>query len=107
MKAIFGWDYNTRCRCHYCGEYGHIGINCARHHFRKRNTTIRCYTCTELDHIAKNCMNIGRVEDEKKARADNIRKQMRQQWILKSSKETNSNHGSEVTQEVGDSILSN
>ena len=52
-------------------------------------------------------MNIGKVEDEKKARADNIKKQMRQQWIPKSTKETSSNHGSEVTQEVGDSILSN
>ena len=51
-------------------------------------------------------MNIGRVEDEKKARVDNIRKQMRQQWIPKTTKETSSNHGSEVTQEVGYPILS-
>ena len=50
-------------------------------------------------------MNIGKVEDEKKARANNIRKQMRQQWIPKSTEETSSNHGSEVTQEVGDSIM--
>ena len=52
-------------------------------------------------------MNIGKVEDEKKARVDNIKKQMRQQWIPKSTKETSSNRGSEVTQEVGDSITSN
>ena len=65
------------CRCHYCGEYGHIGMNYVKHHMTRKDTTIRCYTCTELGHIAKNCMNIGRVEDEKKARADNIRKQMR------------------------------
>ena len=56
---------------------------------------------------SKNCMNIGRVEDEKKETVDNIRKQMRQQWIPKSTKETSSSHGSEVTQEVGDSIISN
>ena len=52
-------------------------------------------------------MNINKVEDEKKVKANNIRKQMKQQWIPKSTKETSSNHGSEVTQEVGDSILSN
>ena len=49
-------------------------------------------------------MNIGNIEDEKKEKADNIRKQMRQQWIPKTTEETSSNH---VTQEMGDSILSN
>ena len=78
VKAIFGWDYNTWCRCNYCGEYGHTGINCSRHHLRKRDTTVRCYTCTKLGHISKNCMNIKEVEDEKKIKADNIRKQMKQ-----------------------------
>lgn len=78
MKAIFGWDYNTWCKCHYCGEYGQIGMNCVKHHMRKRDTTIRCYICTKLGHIAKNCMNTGKIEDEKKAKAYNIRKQMRQ-----------------------------
>ena len=52
-------------------------------------------------------MNIRKVEDEKKRRVDNIKKQMKQKWIPKSTEETNSNHGSEVTQEVGNSILSN
>ena len=52
-------------------------------------------------------MNIRKVEDENKVRTDNIRKQMKQQWIPKSTEDTSSNHGSEVTQEVGDSILSN
>ena len=104
---MFGWDYNTWCRCHYCGEYGHTGINYVRHHLRKRDITVRCYTCTELGHIAKNYMNIGKIEDEKKIKADNIRKQMRQQWITKSTEETNSNHGSEVTHEMSDSNLSN
>ena len=77
MKEIFDWYYNTWCRCHYYGEYGHIGINFARHHLRKRDTTIRCYTCTKLGHIARNCMNIERVEDEKKNKANNIRKKMK------------------------------
>ena len=104
-KAIFGWDYNTWCRCHYCGEYGHIGINCTRHHLRKRDTTIRCYTCTELGHIAKNCMNIERVENEKKIKADIIRKQMKEQWIPKSTEQDNTSNGN-VTQ-MGDSTLSN
>ena len=52
-------------------------------------------------------MKIGKIEDEKKAKANNIRKQIRQQWIPKNTKETSSNNGSDVTQEVGESILSN
>lgn len=52
-------------------------------------------------------MNIRKIENEKKARANKIRKQMKQQWIPKSTEDTSSNHGSEVSQEVGDSILSN
>ena len=45
---------------------------------KEEDTTVRCYTHKKLGHIAKNCMNIGRIEDEKKARANNIGKQMRQ-----------------------------
>ena len=85
MKAIFGWDYNTWCRCHYYGEYGHTGMHCVKHHMRRKATTIRCYTCTELGHIAKNCMNIGRIEDENIEKIDNISNQMRHQWIPKST----------------------
>ena len=51
-------------------------------------------------------MNIERVEDEKKTKVDNIRKQMRQQWIPKSTEQNSSNNGN-VTQEVGDSTISN
>ena len=51
-------------------------------------------------------MNIGRIEDEKKAKVDNIRKQMRQQWIPKSTEQDSSNDG-HVTQEVGDFTISN
>ena len=39
---------------------------------RKRDTAKRCFFCIELGHLAKNCMNIGRIEDEKKAKVDNI-----------------------------------
>ena len=74
MKVIFGWDYNTWCRCHYYGEFRHIGENYVKHHMRKRDTTKRCFICTELGHLVKNCMNTGRIEDEKKAKSDNIRK---------------------------------
>ena len=52
-------------------------------------------------------MNIGRVEDEKKAKADNIRKQMRQQWIPKPSEQTHSSNGSQVTLRDSGSINSN
>ena len=74
---------------------------------RKRYTTIRCFTCTKLSHTTKNCMNTNRIEDEKKARANNIRKQMRQQWIPKSTKENSSSNDGQVTQELGDSTPSN
>ena len=72
MKAIFGWDYDTWCRCHYCGEFGHIGINYVKHHMRKEDTTKRCLTYIELGHLAKYCMNTGKIEDEKKENDDNI-----------------------------------
>ena len=107
MKALFGWDYNTWCKCHYYGEYGHIAMNCIKHYFKKRDSTVRCFICTKLGHIAKNCMNIGMIEDEKKARVDNIRKHMRQQWFPKSIENTGSSNDGHVTQEVGDSTISN
>ena len=98
VKAIFGWDYNTWCICHYYGEFGHIGINCVKHHMRKRDTTRRYFICIELRHLAKNCINTGRIEDEKKDKDDNIRKQMRQQWIPKSSKNASLSHEANFTQ---------
>ena len=72
MKAIFGWDYNSWCRCYYYGEFGHIGMNCFKNDMRKRDTTKRCFTCIELGHLAKNYMNTGIIEDEKKEKVDNI-----------------------------------
>ena len=45
-----------------------------KHHMRKRDTTRRCFICIELGNLAKNCISIGRIEDEKKAKVDNIRK---------------------------------
>lgn len=91
---------------YYCGEFGHIGMNCVKHHLRKRDTTRRCFICTELGHLAKNYMNTQRVEDEKKAKADNVRKQMRQQWIPKSVENGNMSNDEHVTQELGDSSIS-
>ena len=82
-------------------------MNCVKHHMRRRDTTIRFFTCTELAHLAKNCMNIGRIEDEKKEKDDNIQKQMRQQWIPKSTKDNSSRNDGQVTQELGDSTHSN
>ena len=52
-------------------------------------------------------MNIGRIEHEKKEKANNIKKKMRQQWIPKSTKEASSSNDGQVTQEVGDSTISN
>ena len=74
---------------------------------RRKDTTIRCYTCTKLGHIAKNCMNIGWVEDEKKEKTYNISKQMRQQWIPKSTEQASTRNDGHVTQDVGDSTITN
>ena len=74
---------------------------------RKRDTTKRCFTSIELGHIAKNFMNTGRIKDEKKEKADNIQQQMRQQWIPKSTKDTSTSNYGQVTQELGDSTISN
>ena len=74
MKAIFGWDYNIWCRCHYCGEFGHIGMNCVEHHMRKRDTMKRCFNFIEICHLAKNWINIGKIEDENNEKNDNIQK---------------------------------
>ena len=105
VKAIFGWDYNIWCRCHYYGEFGHIAMNCVKHHMRKMDTTKRFFICTELSHLAKNYMNFGRIEDEKKARANNIRKQMRQKWIPKSLEDTSPSNTEPITQELGDTTI--
>ena len=48
VKAIFGWDYKTWCKCHYYQEFGHIGENCVKHHMRKRDTNRRCFICIEF-----------------------------------------------------------
>ena len=81
-------------------------MNCVKHHMRKRDTTKRCFIFIELGHLGKNCMNTGRIEDEKKAKVDNIRKQMRQQWNPKSSKNTSLSNDELVTQELGDTSAS-
>ena len=73
---------------------------------RKRDTTEICVICIEVGHIYKSYMNIGRIEDEKKDKADNIRKQMRQQWIPKSCENASLSHEANVTQELGDSSIS-
>ena len=73
---------------------------------RNKDTTKRFFICVELGHLAKNYMKIGRIEDEKKARADNIRKKMKQQWIPKSSNNASPSHVTYVTQELGDSSIS-
>ena len=82
-------------------------MNCVKHHIRKRDNTIRCHTCKEFGHLAKNCMNTSRVEDEKKSKVDKIRKKMRQQWIPKSTEDTNPSNVGQVTQELGDSTTYN
>ena len=51
-------------------------------------------------------MNIKKIEDEKKIKADNIRKKMKQQWIPKSTEPESSNDGM-VAQEMSDSTTSN
>ena len=73
---------------------------------RTRDTTRKFFICTKLGHLAENYMNTTRIEDEKKAKADNKKKQMRQQWIPKSSKNETLSHEVIVKQELGDSSIS-
>ena len=75
VKAIFVWDYYTWCKCHYYGEFGHIGANCIKHHTRKRDTTKRCFVCTEIGHLAKNYINQGRgyVQDHGVPKSGNLK----------------------------------
>ena len=73
---------------------------------RKRDTTKICFICTKLGHLAKKCMNTRRIEYEKKVKASNIRKQMRQQWFPKSTENASPNNDEQVTQELGDSTIS-
>ena len=70
-----------------------------------RDTTRRCFICTELGHLAKTYINTGRIEDEKKAKGDNIRKKRRQKWISKSSENASSRNEAHITQELGDSNI--
>ena len=72
---------------------------------RTRDATRRCFIYTKIGHLAKNYMNTGRIEDEKKEKADNIKKQMRQQWIPKPSRNTSPSKNDHVTQELGDTII--
>ena len=73
---------------------------------RTRDTTRRCFICIELGHLAKNFMNTRRIKVEKKEKADNIRKQMRQQWVPKSSENASPSYDEQVTQELGESTFS-
>ena len=74
---------------------------------RKRDTTKRCFICTKLGHLGKKCMNAGRIEDEKKKKVDNIWKKKRQQWVPKSTENASPSNDDQVTQELGDSTISN
>ena len=50
-------------------------------------------------------MNTGRIEDEKKEKANNIRKKMRQQWVPKYSINVSPSYDEQVTQELDDSTI--
>ena len=73
---------------------------------RTRDTTRRYFICIELGHLSKNCMNTRRIKDEKKEKVDNIIKQMRQQWVPKSTENASPRCDEQVTQELGDPTFS-
>ena len=73
---------------------------------RTRDTTKRSFICTKLGHIAKNCMITRTIKDEKKAKADNIKMQMKQQWIPKSFENASPRNDELFTQELGDTSTS-
>ena len=72
----------------------------------KRDTMKRCFIYIELGHLTRNCMNTRRIEDEKKGKANKIKKQMRQEWVPKSTKNASPRNDDQLTQELGDSIIS-
>ena len=76
---------------------------------RKRDPTKIFFLCTKLGHLARNCINQGKVEDKRKAKDDNIRSQMKQQWIKKYLDNTNQSPKNIDTQinELGNSTISN
>ena len=43
----------------------------------------KCFLCNECGHIVRNFMNAEKVEDEKKLREDEIRREMKSKWIKK------------------------
>ena len=67
---------------------------------RKRDTTRRCFIYIELGYLAKNCINTRGIDDEKKAKANNIKRQMKQKWIQKSPMNASLSHEVYVTQEL-------
>ena len=72
----------------------------------KRDTTKRCFICTKFRHLGKNFMNSRGIEDEKKEKANNIIKHMRQKQIPKSLENETLSNEELVTQELGDSNTS-
>ena len=48
-------------------------MDCVKHQMMQIDNTRRYFICTKLGHLAKNCMKNGGIEDEKKAKVDNIR----------------------------------
>lgn len=56
------------------------------------------FYCTKLRHLIKNCMKTGITEDEKKAKAENIRKKMWQKWVPNSLENGNQDHEVNDTQ---------
>ena len=73
---------------------------------RTRDTTRRCFICTKLGYLGNNYMNARRIENEKEDKSNNIKKEMRQKQILKSSKNASLSNEANVTQELGDSSIS-
>ena len=51
-------------------------------------------------------MTTRRIKDEKKEKADNIKKQMRKQWVPKSTENASLSNDDPITQELGDSTIS-
>ena len=51
-------------------------------------------------------MNTRGIKNEKKEKSNNIKNQIRQKWIPKSSKNTSSSNNEHVTQELNDTTIS-
>ena len=86
----YNWDYNTRKRCHYYQEYGHVPQNCIRTHFKGNysrwlNQTT-CFSCLKTIHVSRYCPTKAKAPKTKvnkgkeKVDVEHMKAEMKKTW---------------------------